>query len=62
MGSLVLIAGLAWNDAFQSTFNRYFPRGGAILAKFIYALVLTTIVIVIVIVASRVLHQETKFS
>lgn len=45
-GGLSLVAALAWNDAIRSLFDRLFgtERGG-LLAKFLYAAVVTLIVV-----------------
>jgi hypothetical protein len=61
VGALVLIAGLAWNSAFQALFNTYLHPGNATLAKFIYALILTAIVVVIVIIFAKLFHQQATF-
>jgi uncharacterized membrane protein YidH (DUF202 family) len=61
VGALVLVAGLAWNEAFQSLFQRYFRAGDAVLARFIYALIITTIVVVVVIIFARIFQQQPKF-
>lgn len=61
VGALVLIAGLAWNTAFEALFNAYLRPGNAALAKFLYAIILTTIVIVIVIIFARIFHQQATF-
>lgn len=43
-----LIAGLAWNEAIKSLIDFFFPEGGnSILAKFIYAILITIIVVII---------------
>lgn len=41
------VAALAWNDAIQSLFQRFFSSGSGIAAKFIYALVATAAVVVV---------------
>ncbi|MFZ2803701.1 MAG: DUF5654 family protein [Patescibacteria group bacterium] len=40
-----LVAALAWNDAIQSLFAKIFGTAGGIVAKFIYALLITGIVV-----------------
>jgi uncharacterized membrane protein (DUF4010 family) len=43
-----LVAALAWNDAIKSLFTRLFPQpGGNFWAQFLYAVVITIIVVVI---------------
>jgi hypothetical protein len=52
VGSLTLIAGLVWNDAFNAIINRYVPAeyraASNAKVKFIYALVLTIVVIMVI--------------
>lgn len=55
-----LVAGLAWNEAIKGLIEKYFPLasgGGGLLAKFIYAVIIT---IVIVIVSIYILKTEKK--
>jgi len=54
-----LVAGLAWNDAIKGFIEQYFPlaSGGGLLAKFLYALIIT---IVIVVVSIYILKTEEK--
>lgn len=48
MTALGLVAGLAWNDAISSFIKLYFPLdAGGVLAKFIYALLITVIIVLI---------------
>ena len=44
-----LVAGLAWNDAIKSFIEYAFPfsKSGSVFAKFIYAILITGIVILI---------------
>ncbi len=42
-----LIAALAWNDAIQTLFNTLFPNSNGLIGKFIYALIITCIVVII---------------
>lgn len=44
-GSLTVVTGLAWNNAFTSIFADYLDKENEIRAKFIYAIILTIIVI-----------------
>lgn len=54
-----LVAGLAWNEAIKGFIEEYFPlaSGGGLLAKFIYAIIIT---IVIVFVSIYILKTEKK--
>jgi len=48
-GALTFVAGLAWNDAIQTIFNRLIPDypGLAIYGKFLYAIIVTLVIIAI---------------
>lgn len=45
-----LVAALAWNSAIQDLFNLFFPTQGSLIAKFLYAIFIT---ILIVLLTSR---------
>lgn len=47
LGGLSLVAALAWNDAIISLFKLIFPESGGLIAKFIYAAVVTTIIVMV---------------
>ena len=42
-----LVAALAWNTAIQDLFARIFPNQNSLIAKFLYALLITLIMIVV---------------
>ncbi len=46
-----LVAGLAWNDAIQSMIQWFWPvgQGGTILAKFVYAVIITCVIVVVTV-------------
>ena len=47
-GGLSLVAGLAWNDAIKSTIEFFLPTSGnSIVVKFIYAAVITLVVVLV---------------
>lgn len=55
------VAGLAWDDAIKSVIEYFFPPGiNSILAKFIYALTLTIIAVVITIYLFRIFKNERE--
>lgn len=41
-----LIAALAWNDAIQTLVNKYLSSGGQLVSKFVYAFLVTALLIV----------------
>ena len=48
-----LVAALAWNDAIQSLVNMVFGTANGLIAKFVYALLITAIVVVITVHVGR---------
>lgn len=56
-----LVAGLAWNDAVKTLIENLFPLGrGTLLAKFIYAISMTLVVVVISVYLIRFSEKEKK--
>jgi polyferredoxin len=56
-----LVVGFAWNDAISSLIKEIFPGGaGSIWAKFIYALILTTVVGYILYYVEKALDRDTE--
>lgn len=47
LGGLSLVAALAWNDAIISLFKQIFPAAGNLIAKFVYAVVVTAIIVTV---------------
>ncbi len=60
--SLGLVAALAWNDAVQSVFRQYFPAGSGIVAKFLYAFVVTVLVVLVMLNLTRLAATEVKLT
>lgn len=55
------VAGLAWNDAIQSFISYLFPLPENTLpAKFLYAVVISVVVVVISVYMSRLFHRLNK--
>lgn len=44
-----LVAALAWNDAIQSIFKYYFGEQNSVVAKLLYALLVTAIVVAVML-------------
>jgi hypothetical protein len=58
-GGLGLVAGLAWNEAIKGLIDYWFPlKGNSVLAKFIYALIITLIVVLTTIYLLRVFRKK----
>lgn len=54
-----LVAGLAWNDAVTSLINYLFPFAqNTVLAKFIYAAVITLVVVIVGTYLSRLSKED----
>lgn len=59
--SFGLVAGLAWNDAIKAFIDRFFSDpGSGLKAKFLYAAVLTVVVVAVSLYLSRIFKVEKK--
>ncbi len=49
LGGLGIVVGLAWNEAIKGLIEHVFPfaGGGSLLAKFLYAIILTLVVVLV---------------
>ncbi|MCR4334520.1 MAG: DUF5654 family protein [Patescibacteria group bacterium] len=58
-GAFGLVAGLAWNDAIKAFIEYLFPLSkNTLVAKFIYALILTVVVVVVTTYISRLFSKR----
>lgn len=55
-----LAAALAWNEAIQSLFNFLFPKTNGLIGKFVYAAVITVIVVIITFQLNKIAGQNNK--
>jgi TRAP-type C4-dicarboxylate transport system permease small subunit len=55
-----LVAALAWNDAIQTLFTQVFGEAADITAKFIYAILVTGVVVFATIRLARLQERVTK--
>ena len=53
-----LVAALAWNDAIQALFNVLFPKSGGLIGKFLYAVLITVIVVIISLQLKKVSEEQ----
>ena len=53
-----LVAALAWNDAIKALFDTFFPTGAGLIGKFIYALLVTIIVVIISLQLKKISERE----
>lgn len=61
VGALGLVAGLAWNDAIKSLIEYFWPnQQNSVLAKIIYAVIITAIVVILSIIISRVFAKKQR--
>lgn len=42
-----LVAALAWNELIKSIIDRYIPQGSSVISHLIYAIVVTTVVVLV---------------
>jgi len=61
-GAMGLVAALAWNDAIRKLFERIFGTQGSgdITAMFIYAVIVTTAVVVVTYRLTRIVERMKK--
>lgn len=52
-----LVAALAWNDAIQSLFTTLFGTAGDLAAKFVYALLVTVVVVFVTVRLGRIAER-----
>lgn len=56
-----VVAGLAWNDAIKTFIEEYFPQtGSTMIAKFVYALLITIVLVVISVYLVKLFNIESK--
>jgi len=56
-----VVAGLAWNDAIGSLIAYIFPLStSTILAKFVYAIIVTIVVVIVSLSVSRAIMRDTS--
>ena len=56
-----LVAGLAWNDAVKALIEYLFPlKQDSVFAKFIYAIIMTLIVVIATMYITRLLKKNER--
>jgi len=58
MAAFGLVAALAWNEAIATLINFYFKSSSNIVSKFIYAIIVTFIAVIISLNISRIIDKE----
>jgi len=59
-GALSLVAALAWNEAVKALFEKLFGSASGLIAKFLYAIIVTIIVVWVVNKLSKLATQEEE--
>ncbi len=54
ISGLGLVAALAWNDAIQEVFKRFFPSRSGLIGMFAYAIFITVLIVAITINLGRI--------
>ena len=60
LAAVSFVAGLAWNEAIKSLIDQFFPNSSnSVLIKFIYAVIVTIIIVLVTVYLSRI-SQDKK--
>jgi len=57
-----IVAALAWNDAIQTLFKILFPETEGVVGKFIYAVIITVIIVIITFQLQKISGQKNKIN
>jgi ribose/xylose/arabinose/galactoside ABC-type transport system permease subunit len=61
LAALGLVAGLSWNEAIKALIDQFFPSlGSGVLVKFIYAIVITVIIVIITVYLLRLTQLKDQ--
>ena len=61
LAAFSLVAGLAWNEAIKSFIDQFYPRSGnSILIKFIYAVAVTVIIVIVTVYLVRLIEKKEE--
>jgi hypothetical protein len=58
--ALGLVAGLAWNDAIKDLITKFVPGQSTLVAKFIYAVIITIFVVLLTVYLMKIFKVEDK--
>lgn len=58
LGGFGLVAALAWNEAIKSLFEELFKETGTLISKFVYAILVTVIVVIISMQIKRISKKK----
>ena len=61
LAAFSFVAGLAWNEAVKALIDRFFPdSGNSVIMKFIYAVAITAIAVVITVYLIKFSQKKQK--
>ncbi|MFC1630156.1 DUF5654 family protein [Patescibacteria group bacterium] len=55
-----LVAALAWNDAIQTMFQVLFPQSEGVVGKFVYAVFITVVVVIVTLQLKRISEKKEE--
>lgn len=58
LGGFGLVAALAWNEAIKSLFETFFEKSNELIGKFVYAIIVTVIVVVVSIRLKKISEKK----
>lgn len=58
LGGFGLVAALAWNEAIKSLFETFFKKSNELIGKFIYAVIVTVIIVVVSMRLKRISEKK----
>lgn len=60
ISGLGLVAALAWNDAIQEVFKRFFPDRSGLIGMFAYAIFITVVIVLVTVNLGRISDKLRK--
>ena len=60
LGGFGLVAALAWNEAIKSLFETFFEKSNELIGKFIYAIIVTVVVVIVSIKLKKVSEKKEQ--
>ena len=58
LGGFGLVAALAWNEAIKTLFETFFPKKSELIGKFLYAIIVTAIIVLISLQLKKVSEKK----
>jgi len=60
LGGFGLVAALAWNEAIKTLFETIFPKKSELVGKFIYAVIVTIVVVLVSLQFRKITKSSEK--